>query len=174
MTIDEKQAKQIEFERLAAILNDPTKGESEFSPQEYIFYRDFLLEKWETSKTEMAAAQATEMDLRKQFVKFAFDPEKKSGTERIELANGYEAKAVKKVNYSVNQETVNSALDKIEALGPEGKFIAERLIKWKADLSLTEYKGLAPQYKVLIDEAVTTTDGAPTLEIIEPKSKKKM
>lgn len=102
-------------------------------------------------------------------------PNKKSGTERIELANGYEAKAVKKVNYNLNQDLVNDCLDAIENIGgAEGKIIAERLVKWKADLSMTEYKLLDPKYKVLIDKAITTTDGAPSLEIVAPKNTKKL
>lgn len=161
---------QLEFTRLQVLFDE----NGEFLPQEHIWFRDKLLEQWEQSKVALETAKANEMEQRKLIVSFAFNPDKVSGTETIELANGYKLKSVKKLNYNVNQETVNDALDKIEALDPEGKFIAERLIKWKADLSLTEYKGLPDKYRVLIDEAITTSEGAPALEIVEPKDKKKL
>lgn len=159
----------IEFERLSILLQN--KGE--FTAEEHLWYRDELLKKWEASKLQLETAKANEMDQRKAFVAFAFDPDKQSGTERIELENGYQAKAVKKLNYNVNQDTVNDALDKIENLDAQGKFIAERLIKWKAELSLTEYNQLEAKYKVIIDQVISTSEGAPSLEIVAPKNQKK-
>ena len=151
------------------------KDKKELSEQDHITYRDYLLESWEQSKVALGTAKESEMNKRKAFVTFAFDPNKKSGTEHIELANGYQAKAVKKINYNLNQDLVNDCLDAIENIGgAEGKIIAERLVSWKADLSMTEYKLLDPKYKVLIDKAITTTDGAPSLEIVAPKNTKKL
>lgn len=160
-----------EANRLHVLVNQGKKDD--FSAEEHLFYRDYLLEQWECSKIALEIAKNNEMDLRKRVVDFAFDPEKKKGTENIELENGYKAKAVKKINYKVNQDTINSVLDRIENLGAEGKFIAERVIKWTADLSVSEYNDLDPKYKVILDEAITTTEGAPTLEIVAPKDKKR-
>lgn len=159
-----------EFARLQALF-EAGKGD-DFTAEEHLFYRDQVLEQWESAKQSLEAAKIAEMDLRKTFVKFAFNTETLTGTERIDLANGYQAKAVKKLNYNVDQEKVNDALDKIENMDAEGKFIAERLIKWKADLSITEYKALPDKYKAIIDTVVTTSEGAPALEIIAPKDKK--
>jgi len=159
---------EIEFARLQALF---VEG-GEFSPQEHIFFRDKLLEQWEQSKVALELAKDFEMSHRKAIVLFAFDPEKNSGTENVELANGYKLKSVKKLNYNVDQANVNAALDKIEAFGEKGKVIAERLIKWKADLSLSEYKTLSEEYKAIIDEVITISEGSPTLEIVKPKDKK--
>lgn len=159
-----------EFARLASLVA-AGKGD-DFTAQEHLFYRDQLLEKWEATKQALEAAKIVEMDLRKQFVHFAFNTDTLTGTERIDLANGYTAKAVKKLNYNVNQETVNDALDKLENLDAEGKFIAERVIKWKAELSVTEYKALSLKHKAIIDAVITTSEGAPSLEIVAPKDKK--
>lgn len=152
---------------------------------EWLAERDRILAAWEQSKKDLDKAKEDEMNLRKQFVVFSFDNEKLSGTERIQLNNGYEAKAVKKLNFKFVSrdenvkvtDAVDAALTKIEALGPEATFIGDRLVKWSADLSLTEYKTLTEseigrKVKAIIDDVVETTEGAPTLEIIEPKSKK--
>lgn len=148
---------------------------------DFAFYRDFLLARWEAAKATLEKAKADEMDWRKAVVKFAFDPNKKSGTEHIELDNGYEAKAVKKQNYGFikNLETnrtdkakIDAALTAIELRSPAGSIIAERLVKWTPDLSLTEYKQLPAEDKEIIDSVLIVTDGAPTLEIVAPKGSK--
>jgi hypothetical protein len=144
-------------------------------------WRDHLLALWEASKAALEAAKTAEMDLRKRVVDFSFDPNKKAGTERVELANGYELKAVKKINYGfvkredgqgVDKNKIDEALAKIEAEGPVGELIAQRLIKWDPSLSLTEYKQLSPIHKAVIDAVIVATDGAPSLEIVPPKGSK--
>lgn len=159
----------------------PPEGLVKGTP-EWLAERDRLLATWEQSKRNLEAAKAAEIELRKAFVKFAFDNEKLSGTERIDLANGYQAKAVKKLNYKFVSfeenvkpiDAVDRALTEIEQLGGEAPFIADRLVKWTADLSLSEYKKLEEsetgrRVKAIIDKVIETTEGAPTLEIVPPK-----
>lgn len=148
--------------------------DQDLTPEAYKAKRDEILKQWEDTKVTLETAKAAEMELRKTVMEFCFDPEKTTGTETIELANGYKLKCVKKINYNVDQEMVNEALDKIENLDSEGKFIVERVIKWKADLSLTEYKGLPDRYKAIIDTAITTSEGAPTLTIVAPANAKRV
>lgn len=153
---------------------------------EWLAERDRILAAWEASKVKLETAKADEMELRKEFVKFAFDNEKLSGTERIPLANGYEAKAVKKLNYNLVSpiegvdvvEAVDNVLTELEAMGPEGKFVADRLVKWSCDLSVSEYKKLddmhgGDKYKAVINKVIETKEGAPTLEIVPPKGSRK-
>jgi hypothetical protein len=133
-----------------------------------------VLIEWEEARRKLAVEKEAEARLRLEYVSMVSDPGKSKGTENIELANGYKAKIVKKINYNVDQNTINAALDAIENTGPEGKFVAERLIKWKADLSVTEYEKLDTKYRAMIDAAITTSPGTPTLEIVAPKSKPQM
>ena len=155
--------------------------EPEYGSPAWVVKRDALLAAWEASKTALETAKADEMAARKAFVDFSFDPNKREGTERIELHNGYEAKAVKKLNYTFKSydpeievaDAVDITLQKLEATGPEGKFIANRLVKWTPSLSLSEYRDLAPQYKAIVDTVIETKEGAPTLEIVAPKGSKK-
>lgn len=146
-----------------------------------LFYRDYLLSRWEASKAALEAAKEAEMTLRKKVVDIAFDPNKKAGTERVELANGYELKSVKKINYGfvkgvdgkgVDKNKIDAALAVIEADGPVGELIAQRLVKWSPELSLTEYKQLSEAHKKAIDAVIVTSDGAPTLEIVPPKGQR--
>jgi len=163
------------------ITNKETGEVKNYTEAEFIAERDRLLLSWEESKKALEVAKEKEMEQRKAVVDFAFDPNKTSGTERIELANGYQAKAVKKINYGfvkdaegkLNKRAIDKALERIEKVGGAvGELIAERLVKWTPDLSLTEYKQLDEKFKKIIDEVIVTSEGAPTLEIIAPKAPK--
>lgn len=144
---------------------------------------DALLLLWNGKKAAIETAKAEEMELRKYIVSREF-PKKQEGTQRKELGNGYELKAVVKYNYNLaDNETVEKCLDHISALGNEGPFIADRLVSWKPNFLKTEYndllerksKGDERAIKILsiIDQMLTITEGAPTLDIVEPKGKKK-
>jgi len=164
----------------------PTTGEVvEMTDAQFAAFHDETLAKWEASKTALDAAKEAEMTLRKLYVALASDPTKQKGTENIALNNGYKAKVVKKINYGfvkgpdekTDWEAVMSAQDEIEATGNEGAFIAERLFKWEATLSVSEYNKLdvsnptQAKIKQIADRVIVTTEGAPTLEIIAPKSR---
>ena len=132
--------------------------------------RDELLLRWAELKTELEKAKTLEMELRKYIVKREFSSVIE-GINNIELGNGYKLKATLKYNYVIDNNKIDSALDELAKINNEGSFIAERIVKWKADLVLKEYRELEPQYKKIIDEVLTIKDAAPTLEIVEPKVK---
>ena len=138
--------------------------------------RDAKILAWEAAVKALAAAKDAEAALRKEVLveAFAFDQEAlREGTENFELGNGYKLKAVFKISRNLNNENeaVDKVLSKIEKTGPEGVFIAERLVKWKPELSLTEYKKLPEKFKKLFDEVVTSKEAMPALELVAPKSK---
>jgi hypothetical protein len=162
------------------ITNKETGEVKNYTDAEFEAERTRLLVDWEAQKVALEVAKEKEMTARKAVVDFAFDPNKTSGTERVELGNGYVAKAVKKINYGwikdesgkLNKKLIDKALEKIEKIGGAvGELVAERLVKWEPSLSLTEYKQLDDKFKKVIDEVIVTTEGAPTLEIIAPKAK---
>ena len=138
--------------------------------------RDAKILAWEAAVKALAAAKDAEAALRKEVLAeaFAFDPEAlREGTENFELGNGYKLKAVFKISRNLNNENeaVDKVLSKIEKTGPEGVFIAERLVKWKPELSVTEYKKLPEKFKKMFDEVVTSKEAIPSLELVAPKSK---
>lgn len=138
--------------------------------------RDAKILAWEAAVKLLAAAKDAEAALRKEVLAeaFAFDPEAlREGSENFELGNGYKLKAVFKISRNLNNENeaVDKVLAKIEKTGPEGVFIAERLVKWKPELSVTEYKKLPEKFKKLFDEVVTSKEAMPALELVAPKSK---
>ena len=144
---------------------------------------DQLLLEWQKKKEAIETAKAEELDLRKYIVKREF-PQPNEGMNTKELGNGYQLKAAVKYNYNLSDnDTVEQTLEKISAMGPSGSAIADRLISWKPDFLLTEYRQLVEDKDKgsqfahtalnIINEMLTITEGAPTLEIKEPKARKK-
>jgi hypothetical protein len=136
--------------------------------------KEAVLSAWEAADKALAKAKEAEIELRRQVIEAWYPAHKDEGTENIELAAGYKLKAVFKINRSLaNREKVDAALTKIEKLGGvEGKILAERLVEWKPALVKKEYDNLPEKYKKIINEVLTEKPGTPSLEIVEPKSKK--
>ena len=145
--------------------------------------QDALLMRWAALKKAVEAAKEQEMELRKYIVTRAF-PNADEGTNTIELGNGYKLKAVVKYNYNLaDNDTVEAGLDAISKIGNDGKFIADRLVSWKPSFLKTEYtqllddksKGskIASDILDVVTTFLTIKDAAPTLDIVEPKVKKK-
>lgn len=135
------------------------------------------LKAWNAVSAEAARLKALEMHMRTAAVA-AYFPTAGAGTSNFDLGGGYTLKVVKKENYKLaKDEQLDPVILKIEKLGEKGKLIAERLLKWKAEISVTEYKALSNTDKVesdikkLIDSVLTITPGAPELEIVAPKTK---
>jgi hypothetical protein len=145
--------------------------------------RDQLLTMHLELKKQLDKLKDDEMKLRKYIVAKAF-PEAKEGMNTQELGNGYELKAGVKYNYNLKANTiVEEGLEELSKTGNDGSFIAERLVSWTPNFLLTEYREiqllaeegneLAKQRLYIISKFMTITEGAPTLEIKEPKGKKK-
>lgn len=139
--------------------------------------RDDLLMRHQAAAKALAEAKALEMQLRLEVAEtlYGFDVNVlREGTENIDLGNDYKLKAVFKTSYTLNNKdnAVDKMLTKLENSGEEGKFIAERLVKYKPELSVTEYKNLSPKMKKIVDEVVSTKPATPTIEIVAPKAKR--
>ena len=147
--------------------------------------RDGLLMLHKRSKEQLDYWKEEEMMLRKIAV-VELVPAKTEGTTNVELGNGFKAKVVNKYNYKLNSDNdkIWSCLDRVSKVGNQGAFIAERLVSWTPNFSKTEYTTLQEEakkgsedakaiLKIVNDEMLTITEGAPTLDIVEPKVKKK-
>lgn len=146
--------------------------------------QDELLILWNDKKKALEYAKNDEMTMRKYIVGRAF-PNATEGVNNLNLGNGYTLKAGVKFNYKLaDNKVVESCLDRIALTGNIGPFIAERLVSWTPNFLKTEYTNLQEQakdgdktaidiLKIINDEMLTIDKAAPTLEIKEPKSKKK-
>lgn len=140
--------------------------------------RDLLLAAWDTAKATLERAKNAEMDIRKIVFGYCF-PNPTVGTQRVPLANGFNLKAVHKETTKIvaSIDAIDKAEEEAGKIGNEGTFLFERIVVWKPDFSLSEFKKLDPtlpvhaQVKKLIEGLIETKPGAPTLEIEAPKAK---
>lgn len=134
-----------------------------------------LVTQWENAKAASSNAVELERNLRAQVMAAVF-PNAKVGTNNFDLGRGYTLKAVKKLNYKIDDSRIDDAVEAIEALGNEGAFLGGRLVRFKPELATGEYNKLDAtnpthvKIKALIDGVLTITDGSPTLEITKPKT----
>lgn len=152
--------------------------------------KDSLLMLWQRWQRKLAIIKESEMELRKLCAPLLIaalpaEERKDSGVNNVPLGNGYIAKVTLKTNYKLDKpnDVIEDIQYQIEKCGNEGKFLADRLITWTAKLSVSEYKELKEQAESGMPEAkkiyqlmntiVVTDDGAPTIEIKEPKVSKK-
>lgn len=128
---------------------------------------EMLLEQQNAAKL---AKSYTERDkeLRAMIYGMAFKGLEDGKTHNQPLGNGYVLKGKRPINYKVDADKADAALDELSALGNEGSFVADRLVKWEPKLSVSEYGKLTEAQRAIIDKVVTTTPGLPTLEIKEP------
>lgn len=151
----------------------------------YPLNQDGMLMLWKEWEHHLKEAKDLEMQYRKICAAFLV-PEKTEGTTNVELGNGYKAKVVTKYNYKLasDNDKIWSCLDKISKVGNQGAFIAECLVSWTPNFLKTEYTTLQEEadkgsedaktiLKIVNDEMLTITEAAPTLDIVEPKAKKK-
>lgn len=135
---------------------------------------DNVMVEWQKAKAELDACKEREVALRRAVFEVKF-PTKQEGTQRVDLGNGYKLKAVYPMTYNCGTKPddlakVTNGLNELAAMGEEAKFIAQRVVKWMPEISITEYRQLKPEYKMVVDKFVTIKPGSPQLEIEEPKA----
>lgn len=130
-----------------------------------------LVHQWQAKKAELVRVKAEELALRVKLVAEGFDPNVRSGTQNLELTDGSILKAKKRLNYSfTSTPDIQRVLVEMEDVGPEGLFVAQRIVRWTPALVIGEYHKLAildngPQYRLMLDSVLVITDATPELEL---------
>lgn len=155
--------------------------------QKFPLTNDGMLMLWQRVKDNLAILKEAEMDYRKICATFLVpEPQKHEGMNTVPIGDqGWNAKVGIKLNYKLDSDNdkIWECLDRIEKLGNEGPFIAKRLVSWSPNFLLTEYRQLqedaekdskfAKDVLKELETILTITEAAPSLEIKEPKAKKK-
>lgn len=137
-----------------------------------------LIQKWQADKLALTSAVIAEKASRAAVVEHVFGTDAPMGTNNFDLGEGFTLKYVRSTNYKLDKGDVDPntgfnntdrALDLIRKTGNDGAFIADRLVKWTPELSVTEYKGLSDTHRKIINTVITTSDASPELTIATPK-----
>lgn len=132
--------------------------------------KDALIQRWLDSKDALEKSKELENQLRLQVLEACIENVPEKGTINYELGNGYKLKFEFRQNVRLDQSKVDDVIDKLERIGQDGKFIADRLFKMKAELSITEYNQLNDKMRKLVDNIITKSPATPALTFIPPKN----
>ncbi len=113
-----------------------------------------LIEQWLKAKEQLDDAKAFEKELRDDICDHYLD-KKEFGTHNF-IEFGYKIKAVRKANYSFDEEELKGIYDDLTSY-------EKKCVKYKPSLILKEYNKLLDSEK--IDEVISVKDGQATLDI---------
>ena len=120
---------------------------------------------WWAASQALDALKVRELALRNELFKRQFpNPVEGSAENKVPLGEGWILQADHKINRNVD-EAVVSALMK----GDNTRPLAEKVFRYKPELVLKEFKGLSPEDKKIVADAVTEKPGTPALKIVLPK-----
>ncbi len=122
---------------------------------------------------ELAAMKGAEAMLRKRvFAHYFPNPTEGSKDNKVPLNDG--TGAVLQADHKVNRKVDESELEKLkEAIKTEGSNLPKlpftKLIKWKPEVSITEYRKLSEEDQQVFDRCLVVTPGMPEVKIVIPK-----
>lgn len=122
------------------------------------------LEEWYKLQQQLKQVKEDEMELRKYIFETLF-PNPVVGVNTANIGHGYELRATVKLNYTVDKAALISASDTFDGADID----PVKLIKYKPELSLTEYNKLTNEQRRLFDYCLVTKPGSPTMEIVKAK-----
>lgn len=124
-----------------------------------------LLDNWQQAKDYLTTIKVEEMELRTILVDFFFD-DQTEGTKTKDLPQDWKLKAAFKYNRTIDIAVLKSVLEEL----PEGT--EDKIINYKPELKLKNYKNMTEEDKNTFDAALTTKPGSPALTLIAPKETK--
>lgn len=132
-------------------------------------YRMAVLDAWLASKQQFLAAQQRERELRAKVIELFSEKANDamaSGVENIDTGVG-KIKITHKLEYKLegSNAKVDAMLDKIEKSQEGGNVIAERLVNWKPELSVREYKLLSKPQQLIVDEILVIKPASKSVEL---------
>lgn len=133
-----------------------------------------ILSEWYSLKEQLDTIKNKEIVLR-QFIAKALFCEPVEGTNTYDLKQLNDTTgAVAKVTHTINRavkEDLLEELEKSQALPDNNmpKLDLKKLVKWKPEVSIKEYRTLTDEERHLFDQVLVIKPGMPGLEIMIPK-----
>lgn len=121
------------------------------------------LDEWHTISKEMARLSDREKELRKDLASYFRDP--KEGTNTALLGFGRQLKMQHRINRKIDEANLDAAI----STGVLKSDIVNDVIVYKPNLSVSGWKALSPENRILFGDIITEEPGTPGLEIVVPK-----
>lgn len=130
-------------------------------PENEVTQKD--LDTWFLAKKELAKLKVSEMLLRTKIFKFFFKAPKE-GTNKFELADHWELKAVHSIDRKVDHAAFVALKDQLVANG----ISPQKIVEYKPELKLSEYRELTEEQRHIVDQFLIIKPGSPQLDITLP------
>lgn len=130
-----------------------------------------IINQWHKLKSQLAQVKLdnkadTELEFKlRAKVKTFFTDVCEGAKNVLELGNGYSLKMKQGYTRKVDTATVVSLSEAMAQMN----IPISMLFKVRYDLDLAVYRKLTDEQKKLVDQAITLTEDAPTIELVEPK-----
>jgi len=131
-------------------------------PENEVTMKD--VEAWYVMQEQLRILKQNEMLMRMRIFKYFF-PAPKEGTNNFDLPDGYQMKAVHPIERKVDEAALDSMKEKFK----EEKVNTNKLIKWKPEVVIKEYRTLTDDQRHLFDQALIVKPGSPQVSIVLPK-----
>lgn len=132
--------------------------------------RDALLMAWDASKKALDHYKEEEMTLRKAITALCFEGVEK-GTHRVPLNAGFNLKLSCGLTYTLDKNNLGKTLDALDEVSGNQNASAA-VVRWVPELVEREYLLLPKEFRIILDEVVTSKPASPKLTIEAPKGQK--
>jgi hypothetical protein len=136
------------------------------TPAEPIETFEQKLFRWYKMALQLSALKDDEMALRKELFGHYF-PDAKEGVNTEPLNPDWVVKGERKINRKI----LKDELSKQAASLTEAGIPLDELINYTPELSISAYRALPKEKRVLFDTILEIKDGSPTLSVVKPKRK---
>lgn len=121
---------------------------------------------WYTLSTQLKEVKDKEIEARKEIFAENFAGAKE-GTNKFGLPDSWVLNATYPFNYKVDGPAFTASIDVLRKAGVQ----VDRLIEWKPELKISEYRTLTEEQKQLVDQFITITPGTPQIKVVLPARK---
>lgn len=125
-----------------------------------------LIAEWHTADQQQKFWRQKELELRAALVTEKFT--KVKGTERIDLDAGWQLVIERGLDYKLENKN-NETADVLDELPSE---VAALLVKWKPELSVTNYNETTQEIRDMLNAVLTIKPASPTVKLVPPKASK--
>lgn len=126
---------------------------------------DQKLWRWKQISDQVSELKAEETRLRMEIFGAMFQ-EPAEGTNTVDLPKGWKLKATHKINRNIDEAALPSILEEL------GEGMGDRLVRYKPELNVSEYRKLTDEQRHTLDQALVVKPGTPTLELVPPREEK--
>lgn len=121
--------------------------------------------RWNELQSRLTSIKDEEMKLRTEIFEACF-PNPTEGTNKVDMPEGWMLKGTYRLTRSLDEAALPAVITELH----KHKVKTDDVVTYRPNLSLTGFKKLDAKWQKVLEQAITTKPGAPTIELVAPKS----